>query len=107
MRAAQNVRSANRQVAVPVLSTITLGIKVISAPTARVFMIVNNRCAQCVNCCKCPQSHLCSFCPSLPSLPLHCRTIEKTLNARLKVITTLVELCAVYAHSDSDHTILR
>lgn len=43
MRAMQNVRSANRQVAVPVLPTITLGIKVISAPAARVFMIVNNR----------------------------------------------------------------
>lgn len=43
MRAAQNVRSANRQVAVSVLPTITLGIKVISAPVARVFMIVNNR----------------------------------------------------------------
>lgn len=43
MRAALNVRSANRQVAVSVLPTITLGIKVISAPTVRVFMIVNNR----------------------------------------------------------------
>ena len=43
MRTARNVRSANRQVAMPVLSTITLGIKVISAPVARVFMIVNNR----------------------------------------------------------------
>lgn len=43
MRAAQNVRSANRQVAVSVLLTITLSIKVISAPAARVFMIVNNR----------------------------------------------------------------
>lgn len=43
MRAAQNVRSANRQVAVSVFPTITLGIKVISAPTVRVFMIVNNR----------------------------------------------------------------
>lgn len=43
MRAAQNVRSANRQVAVSVLPTITLGIKAISAPAARVFMIVNNR----------------------------------------------------------------
>lgn len=107
MRAAQNVRSANRQVAAPVLQTITLGIKVISAPAARVFMIVNNRCARCVNCCKCPQSHLCSFCPSLLSLPLHCRTIKRTLNARLKVIMTLVELCAVYAHSDFADTILR
>lgn len=38
----QNMRSANRQVAAPVLPTITLGIKVISAPAARVFMIVNN-----------------------------------------------------------------
>ena len=43
MRAAQNVHSASRQVAAPVLPTITLGIKVISAPVARVFMIVNNR----------------------------------------------------------------
>lgn len=43
MRDTQNVRSANRQVAVSVLPTITLGIKVISAPAARVFMIVNNR----------------------------------------------------------------
>lgn len=43
MRAAQNVHSANRQVAAPVLSTITLGIKVISALSALVFMIVNNR----------------------------------------------------------------
>lgn len=43
MRAAQNVRSANRQVAMPVLLTITFGIKAISAPVARVFMIVNNR----------------------------------------------------------------
>lgn len=43
MRAAQNVHSANRQVPVPVLPTITLGIKVISAPAVRVFMIVNNR----------------------------------------------------------------
>lgn len=43
MCAAQSVRSANRQVAVPVLPTITLGIKAISAPAARVFMIVNNR----------------------------------------------------------------
>lgn len=43
MRPAQNVGSANRQVAAPVLPTITLGIKVISAPAARVFMIVNNR----------------------------------------------------------------
>ena len=107
MRAAQNVRSANRQVAVPVLPTITFGIKVISAPAALVFMIVNNHRARCVNCCKCTQSHLCSFCPSLPSLPLHCRTIKRTLNARLKVITILVELCAVYAHSDFGHTILR
>lgn len=41
----QNVRLANRQVAVPVLPTITLGITVISVPAARVFMIVNNRCA--------------------------------------------------------------
>lgn len=43
MRAAQNVRSANRQVAVSVFPTITLGIKVISSLAARVFMIVNNR----------------------------------------------------------------
>lgn len=43
MRAAQNVRSANRQVAVPALPTNTLGINVISAPAARVFVIVNNR----------------------------------------------------------------
>lgn len=43
MRVAQNVRSANRQVPVPVLLTITLGITVISAPVARVFMIINNR----------------------------------------------------------------
>lgn len=43
MRATQNVRTANRQVALPVLPTITLGIKVISAPAALVFMIVNNR----------------------------------------------------------------
>lgn len=107
MRIAQNVHSTNRQVAAPVLPTIMLGIKVISAPAARVFMIVNNHRARCVNCCKCPQSHLCSFCPSLLSLHLHCRTIKRTLNARLKVIMTLVELCAVYAHSDSDHTILR
>lgn len=40
---AQNVRSANRQVAAPVLPTITLGITVISATVARVFAIVNNR----------------------------------------------------------------
>ena len=53
MRAAQNVRSANRQVAVSVLPTITLSIKVISALVARVFMIVNNSHALCVNCCKC------------------------------------------------------
>lgn len=39
----QNVRLANRQVAVPVMPTITLGIKVISAPAACAFMIVNNR----------------------------------------------------------------
>lgn len=39
----QNVHSTNRQVAVPVLPTIMLGIKVISALAARVFMIVNNR----------------------------------------------------------------
>ena len=38
----QNVRSANRQVAAPVFPTNTLGITVISAPAARVFMIVNN-----------------------------------------------------------------
>ena len=43
MRAAQNVRSANRQVAAPVFPTITLGITVISSPAARVFAIVNNR----------------------------------------------------------------
>lgn len=43
MRAALNVRSAKRQVATPVLPTITLGIKEISALAARVFMIVNNR----------------------------------------------------------------
>lgn len=77
MRAVQNVRSANRQVPVSVLPTITLSIKVISAPAAHVFAIVNNHRARCVNCCKCPQSHLCSFCPSLPSLPLPCRTIKK------------------------------
>ena len=39
----QNVHSTNRQVAAPVLPTIMLGIKVISALAARVFMIVNNR----------------------------------------------------------------
>lgn len=43
MRATQNVRSANRQVAAPVFPTITLGINVISAPAARMFIIVNNR----------------------------------------------------------------
>lgn len=43
MRIAQDVRSANCQVAAPVLPTIMLGIKVISALAARVFMIVNNR----------------------------------------------------------------
>ena len=42
MRTALNVRSANRQVAAPVLPTITLGVKVISALVARVFVIVNN-----------------------------------------------------------------
>lgn len=107
MRTAQNARSANRQVAVLVLPTITFGVKVISAPAARVFMIVNNYHARCVNCCKCPQSHLCSFRPSLLSLHLPCRTIKKTLNVRPKAITTLVELCAVCAHSNYGHTILR
>ena len=43
MRAAQSLRSASRQVAAPVLPTITLGIKVFSALAARVFIIVNNR----------------------------------------------------------------
>lgn len=43
MHAVPSVRSATRQVPIPVLPTITLGIKVISAPAARVFMIVNNR----------------------------------------------------------------
>lgn len=58
MRIALDVRSAKRQVATPVLPTITLGIKVISAPAARVFMIVNNRRARCVNCCKCDRMPL-------------------------------------------------
>lgn len=107
MRAALNVRSAKRQVAILVLPTITLGIKVIPVPAVRVFMIVNNRRARCVNCCKYAQSHLCSFCPSLPSLHLPCRTIKKPLNVRPKAITTLVKLCAVCAHSNYGHTILR
>lgn len=42
MRAALNVHSASRQVAAPVLPTITLGVKEISVLAARVFMIVNN-----------------------------------------------------------------
>lgn len=42
MCVALNVRSANRQVAAPVLPTITLGNTVISVLAARVFMIVNN-----------------------------------------------------------------
>lgn len=58
MRAALNVRSASRQVAVPVLPTITLGVKEISAPAARVFVIVNNYRARCVNCCKCDRMPL-------------------------------------------------
>lgn len=107
MRAVLNVRSAKRQVAILVLPTITLGIKVISALAARVFMIVNNRHARYVNCCKCAQGHLCSSHPSLLSLHLTCRTIKKPLNVRPKAITTLVKLCAVCAHSNSGHTILR
>lgn len=107
MRAAQNVHSASRQVAAPVLPTITLGIKVISAPVARVFMIVNNRRARCVNCCKCPQSHLCSFRPSLSSLHLHCRTIKIIIKLQPEVIAVMMELCAVCAHSGFGHTILR
>lgn len=107
MRAALNVRSANRQVATPVLSTITLDVKAISAPAARVFVIVNNYRARCVNCCKCAQSHLCSFHPSTLSLHLPCRTIKKPLNVRPKAITTLVKLCAVCAHSNYGYTILR
>lgn len=58
MRAALNVRSAKHQVATPVLPTIMLGIKEISALAARVFMIVNNRRARCVNCCKCDRMPL-------------------------------------------------
>ena len=58
MRAALNVRSAKRQVAMSVLPTIMLGIKEISALAARVFMIVNNRRARCVNCCKCDRMPL-------------------------------------------------
>lgn len=107
MRTAQNARSAKRQVAILVLSTITLDVKAISALAARVFMIVNNYRARCVNCCKCDQSHLCSFHPFLLSLHLPCRTIKKPLNMRPKVITTLVKLCAVCAHSNYGHTILR
>lgn len=42
MRTAQNARSAKRQVAILVLPTITLGVKVISALAPCVFMIVNN-----------------------------------------------------------------
>lgn len=107
MCAALNVRSAKRQVATPVLPTITLGIKEISALAARVFVIVNNYRVRCVNCCKCAQSHLCSFRSSLLSLHLPCRTIKKPLNVRPKAITTLVKLCAVCAHSGFGHTILR
>lgn len=58
MRAVLNVRSAKRQVVMSILLTITLGITVISAPAARVFMIVNNRRARCVNCCKCDRMPL-------------------------------------------------
>lgn len=107
MRAVLNVRSAKRQVAMSVLPTITLGITVVSAPAARVFMIVNNYHARCVNCCKCAKSLLCSFRPSTPSLHLHCRTIKIIIKLQPKVIPTLVELRAVYAHSDPGHTILR
>lgn len=107
MHAALNVRSAKRQVAAPVLPTITLSVKEISALVARVFRIVNNHRARYVNCCKCAQSHLCSFRPFLLSLHLPCRTIKKPLNVRPKAITTLVKLCAVCAHSNFGHTILR
>lgn len=58
MHAMLNVCSVSRQVAVPVLPTITLGITVISAPAARVFVIVNNHCARYVNCCKCDRMPL-------------------------------------------------
>ena len=107
MRAALNVRSAKRQVAAPVLLTITLSVKEISALVACVFRIVNNRRARCVNCCKCPQSHLCSFCPSLLSLHPHCRTIKIVIKLQPEVIAVMMELCAVCAHSDPGHTILR
>ena len=107
MRAVPDVRSAKCQVVVPVLPTITLGVKVISALASRVFMIVNKHRARYVNCCKCAQSHLCSFHPSTLSLHLPCRTIKKPLNVRPKAITTLVKLRAVCAHSNYGHTILR
>lgn len=107
MRAVQNVRSAKRRVAAPVLPTITFGVKVISALVARVFMIVNNRRARYVNCCKCTQSHLCSFRPSLPSLHLPCRTIKIIIKLQPKVIAVMMELCAVCVHSRSSYTILR
>lgn len=107
MRAAQNVHSAKRQVAAPVLPTITLSVKEISALVARVFRIVNNHRARCVNCCKCAQSHFCSFCPSLPSLHLHCRTIKIIIKLQPEVIAVMMELCAVCAHSGFGHTILR
>lgn len=107
MRAALNVRSAKRQVAISVLPTIMLGIKEISALAARVFMIVNNHHARYVNCCKCAKSHLCSFRPSLPSLHLPCRTIKIIIKLQLEVIAVMMELRAVCAHSDSDYTILR
>lgn len=107
MRAAPDVRSAKRQVAAPVLSTITLGVKVISALAARVFIIVNNHRARCVNCCKCAQGHLCSSHPSLLSLHLHCRTIKIVIKLLPKVIAVMMELCAVCAHSNYGHTILR
>lgn len=107
MRAVLNVHSAKRQVATPVLPTIMLGIKVISAPAARVFVIVNNRRVRYVNCCKCAKSLLCSFRPSLPSLHLPCRTIKIIIKLQPKVIAVMMELCAVCAHSRSSYTILR
>lgn len=107
MRAILNVRSAKRQVAAPVLPTITLSVKEISALAARVFIIVNNHHARYVNCCKCAQSRFCPFRPSILSLHLHCRTIKIIIKLQPKVIAVLMELRAVRAHSSSDYTILR